>query len=274
MNAQSDPFAGMPNADDSENGEFSPAKITPSMPRGLDIIERTGEAEYYLREARRAGLPLPAYVTVSSHHHSSHIGIQLAGTEDVRLWALHFGTQPVISHGSISAELGYAANHKVDAYYVFPKPDRKPVPPQPPMTDTMSGDYVPGLAEHTQAVPVTQCTCEYQSHFNGFGHPYQGCPAGNRSTKETGPICDDCANTHYAEFVTELDAHTQAACDTIKAASASIRCPAPGDGHEIQGCGSSNVVFDQDDGVFECLDCGICFDQAEAACDTITRASQ
>lgn len=154
-----DPFANIPNADDSLNGEFSPAAMNARHEREFDIIERTGQAEYYLREARRAGLPLPGYVTISAHDHggwrSSQIGIQLTSTDDVSAWALHFGTAPIISASGVSTILGDARHHEVQVYYMFPQADEKPVPPQPPMTDNVSGNYVPGLAEHTAAAVDT-----------------------------------------------------------------------------------------------------------------------
>lgn len=131
-----DPFANMPNADDSWNTGFPPVI---SIPRAYDIIERTGQAEYYLREARRAGLPMPAYVTISARDfgdfQSSDIGIQLTSTDDVGQWALHFGADPVITSESAKAQLERPGqHHTVTVYHQFTIPD-----------DT------PGLAEHTAA---------------------------------------------------------------------------------------------------------------------------
>lgn len=84
---------------------------------GYDIIERTGQAEYYLREARRAGLPLPSYVTVSAHDHghfrSSSIGIQLASPAQVGEWAQHFGT--AVDEGGLVARIE-TGMHDVMAY--------------------------------------------------------------------------------------------------------------------------------------------------------------
>lgn len=217
-----DPFKNIPNADDSLNGEFSPAKVTRPT-RVYDITDRAGRALMILVEAHEAGLPMPGYVTVSAHNHgdfrSSSVRFQFASDSEVGEWANHFA-RPFVSeeHGS-SVTLEQLGQHDVQAYHYDEKSAPAPPPVAAAVPEATAPAGIPGLAEHTQAAPATQCTCEYQSHFNGFGHPYQGCPAGDRSTKETGPICDDCADTHYAEFVTALADVTQAACDTITKAA-------------------------------------------------------
>src|SRR5258708_35869438 len=55
-----------------------------------DIINATGQIEYYLRDAKREGLTLPAYVT-AGHYTRSLISFQFTNVSDVRDWALHFG---------------------------------------------------------------------------------------------------------------------------------------------------------------------------------------
>lgn len=239
----SDPFASIPNADDSLNGEFSPAR-----PRQYEITGRTEAAAGILRDAARADLPLPGYVTISSHDHgtwqSSQISIQLADQAKVHQWALYFGAEVTTDDdGAARAEVDFAPHHDLMIYCGAPE-----VPGLAEQKTVLVGDTyetpedaaeyaaaerdalaalgdpsamaeVAGLAEHTAAAPVVGCTCEYQSHFNGFGHSYAGVPAGDRRSESTGPICDDCADTHYAEFVTALAESTAAACDTIKAAS-------------------------------------------------------
>jgi hypothetical protein len=41
--------------------------------------------------------------------------------------------------------------------------------------------------------------------------------------------------------------------------SVPVTCPPPGDVHPIQGCGSANIEGPDDEGFYDCLDCGIWF---------------
>lgn len=228
-----DPFAGMPNADDSENGEFSPAK---TQPAGFDIVNRVGHAARLLDEARRAGLPMPGYVTTGAHDYgtfrSSHIKFQLASETEVREWAAFFGTSVVTSKKSVVTTLSTGPLHNdVEAYHMFP------VPPQPPMSDTMSGSYVPGLAEHAQAAPKRCGACGRLA-----GMPTAPCG-----------VCPDYA-------IRALSQHTQAACDTITKAAR------PDPDESCPRCGAVNwaVTPEGDD---ECVSCNY-------RPDTITKAAQ
>ena len=45
--------------------------------------------------------------------------------------------------------------------------------------------------------------------------------------------------------------------------AAGIRCPRPADGREPAGCGSANVGRDDNDGMYDCFDCGLFFTAAE-----------
>lgn len=52
--------------------------------------------------------------------------------------------------------------------------------------------------------PGKSCGCENTSHFpedGGKGHPYGGVPAGQRRAEHVGPVCDDCADTHMADYL-------------------------------------------------------------------------
>lgn len=97
-----------------------PAQAQP-RPAEFDIIERTGQAEYYLREARRAGLPLPGYVTIGAHNHgawtSSAIRFQLASDYEVGEWAAHFGCLPVTEPNGSSVTIEGSGHHDVQAYH-------------------------------------------------------------------------------------------------------------------------------------------------------------
>ncbi len=41
-----------------------------------------------------------------------------------------------------------------------------------------------------------------------------------------------------------------------------VRCPPPGDGHKLEGCGSSNVAGPDNEGLYDCLNCGLWFDKS------------
>ena len=43
-----------------------------------------------------------------------------------------------------------------------------------------------------------------------------------------------------------------------------VRCPPSGDGHKLEDCGSPNVEGPDFEGLYDCLDCGIWFDVANA----------
>lgn len=50
----------------------------------------------------------------------------------------------------------------------------------------------------------TPCGCEDVSHFpvdGGTGHPYGEVPADQQRAQHVGPVCDDCAQTHLAEYI-------------------------------------------------------------------------
>ncbi len=57
-----------------------------------DIINATGQIEYYLRDAKRQGLTLPAYVT-AGHYTRSLISFQFTNVSDVQDWSQHFGVE-------------------------------------------------------------------------------------------------------------------------------------------------------------------------------------
>lgn len=49
------------------------------------------------------------------------------------------------------------------------------------------------------------CNCENNTHFDdGPDHKYLGVPAGDRKAYFVGPICDDCANGHYADMLMKV----------------------------------------------------------------------
>ena len=43
-----------------------------------------------------------------------------------------------------------------------------------------------------------------------------------------------------------------------------VRCPSPGDGRGLEGCGSFNVTGPDEEGLYECDDCGLWFDEQNA----------
>lgn len=55
--------------------------------------------------------------------------------------------------------------------------------------------------------PATDaCQCEHIAHEtpNEAVHPYLGTPAGDRRAIFVGPVCDDCATGHLADYPYEL----------------------------------------------------------------------
>lgn len=204
-NTTADPFANIPNSDDSLNGEFSPAApaascicviyngddrdcqlhgtsaddattkaATETAPK-YGILERTEHARQYLAAASIMGLPLPTYVHIGAHDHgdyqSSNIGIQLANASQVKEWAVRFAAVLRGYPVSVMLETGL---HSVQAY--GREADETP--------------EVPGLAEHTQAAP---------------SKPIPPQP----------PMTDNMAGG----YLNALRKHTQAACDTITKAA-------------------------------------------------------
>ncbi len=56
----------------------------------------------------------------------------------------------------------------------------------------------------------------------------------------------------------QMDTKGQTFCPSCR-----VHCPPP-DGHEIEGCGSANVTGPDNEGLYDCDDCGIWFDQENA----------
>lgn len=51
------------------------------------------------------------------------------------------------------------------------------------------------------------CQCEHGEHFDGGpGHDYAGVPAGKHRASYVGPICDECAREHMADYLEPDDA--------------------------------------------------------------------
>lgn len=214
-----DPFQNIPNADDSENGEFSPAKVTRPT-RAYDITDRADRALMILVEAHDAGLPMPGYVTIGAHDHgefrSSDIKFQLADDGEVGAWARYFGS-PFVSekHGS-SVTLEKSGQHDVQAYHY----------------DRSEEAAVPGLAEHTQAAPdvVHRMTIGMGNHCGAPTGPGNG-RATTFAANVTCPACieirpsADLSGQLVPEGKAGTQVHlglaesTQAACDTITKAS-------------------------------------------------------
>jgi hypothetical protein len=59
----------------------------------------------------------------------------------------------------------------------------------------------------TNEYPPRPCQCEHVSHFPDMPqydpnqHAYLMQPAGNRQAAYVGPVCDPCANSHYADVL-------------------------------------------------------------------------
>lgn len=52
------------------------------------------------------------------------------------------------------------------------------------------------------APAVTQCQCEHAEHEpGGASHAYLRAPAGEQRAHYVGPICDECARAHLAEYL-------------------------------------------------------------------------
>lgn len=79
----------------------------------------------------------------------------------------------------------------------------------------------------------------------GGSMPARPCPADSPMNGATShDVCDSCKPGYEAR---------------IRALEAEVRCPIGVEGDQIRGCGSSNVTWDDSDGVYDCRDCGIWF---------------
>lgn len=58
-----------------------------------------------------------------------------------------------------------------------------------------------------EVTPVTDCQCEHVSHARGNdGHAYLGVPANpDGVAMHVGPVCDDCADGHLADYMRHCD---------------------------------------------------------------------
>jgi hypothetical protein len=74
--------------------------------------------------------------------------------------------------------------------------------------------HVSGAIERGEAAPIVAveyppypCNCEHPSHFPDMPaydptqHPYMQAVAGNRQALFVGPVCDVCADGHYADVL-------------------------------------------------------------------------
>lgn len=60
--------------------------------------------------------------------------------------------------------------------------------------------------EHQSGDPSGACQCEHESHEVGTAHRYLGVPANpRRVAMYVGPVCDDCAYGHLAEYMRHCD---------------------------------------------------------------------
>lgn len=50
-------------------------------------------------------------------------------------------------------------------------------------------------------VETPMCQCEHIDHHERDGHYYLGVHAGSRRAEYVGPICDDCATGHLADYL-------------------------------------------------------------------------
>lgn len=60
----------------------------------------------------------------------------------------------------------------------------------------------------TPAPPLEQaCQCEHKDHEAPAtqAHAYLQVPAGTHRAAHVGPICDDCARDHLADYLTDQD---------------------------------------------------------------------
>ena len=54
--------------------------------------------------------------------------------------------------------------------------------------------------------PAGTCQCEHESHEAGTAHRYLGVPANpRRVAMHVGPVCDDCADGHLADYMRHCD---------------------------------------------------------------------
>lgn len=69
-------------------------------------------------------------------------------------------------------------------------------------TDELEADWSQCLTDAGE--PENPCNCEHESHFpedGGTEHAHMAVPAGDRSAQHVGPVCDECADGHIAEYL-------------------------------------------------------------------------
>lgn len=73
-----------------------------------------------------------------------------------------------------------------------------------PVTDetTCAGD-------HTDSCTLVMCQCEHADHEPpAAAHPYLRVRAGTRRAQHVGPVCDECADSHLADYILDAETHS------------------------------------------------------------------